>query len=113
MAQTIIQLLGTNATLTSGTLTIQLADLKDANNAVYLASPNTASPTKAVAAVLAYLTRITTGKSTDETAGIAAADFQTDKSFVNRNGIGQILQPFTINCYRADTNATFDPDDVI
>jgi hypothetical protein len=113
MAQTITQLLGTNATLASGVLTIQLSDLKDAAGIAYLATPNTATSSQVVAAVLTYLVRVTTGKSLDETAGVAAADFQSEKSFVSRNGVAQISQPFTINCYRTDTLTNFDPDDVI
>ena len=113
MAQTITELLGANATLSNGTVTIQLADLTDSNNNPYLASPSSATASQTVAAILAYLVRVTDGKSSDETAGIAAADFQNEKSFVTRGESSQIQQPFTINCYRPDNLSTFDPDDVI
>ncbi len=49
MAQTINDMLGINATLASGTLTLQVADFTDDSNTPYLASPTTATPHQVVA----------------------------------------------------------------
>lgn len=119
MAQTITELLGTNATLATGTLTIQLADLKDGNNAAYLATPSTATASQAVAALLAHLHRVTSPSLdangiaiVDKTDGIVSTTSFQPKTFEVRDNESQVRNEFTFLVYTVD-NSTFDPDDAI
>lgn len=119
MTQTITELLGTSAALSGGTLTVQLADLKDSNNAALLATPTSATASQAVAALLSHLHRVTTqavdGNGVaivDKTdAIVSSASFQP-KTFEVRDGESQIRNEFTFLVYTTDNN-TFDPDDAI
>jgi hypothetical protein len=53
MTQTLVQILGTNATATGSTITIDLADFKHANGTQMLDSPATASVAKKIATLIA------------------------------------------------------------
>jgi hypothetical protein len=72
MTQTLTDLLGTNATSSGTTVTIDLSDMKDANGVAYLASPGTASAAKKVAAILAGI-HVKTKASVDAN-GLTVAD---------------------------------------
>ena len=106
MAQTLTDLFGSSASLSGGVLSITLADFVKLND-------TTPSATQIAAAILEYWATSTTSLTDDNTAGIVAATFQPSKAFVTRNNVSQIEQGFTINTYRADTSASFDPDDII
>jgi hypothetical protein len=106
MAQSLTSLFGANASVSSGVLSITLADFTELDGS----SP---TATQIAAAILQYWATSTTSLTDDNTAGVVASSFQPSKTFVTRNNVSQIEQGFTINTYRADTTTSFDPDDVI
>lgn len=119
MTQSINDLLGTNASLTSGTLTLQLSDFTDAQDAPYLADVNSATAHMAVAALIAYLHRVTlpaldtSGNAiVDKTDAIVAVESFTPKTFEVRDGEAQIRTDFNFYVYTQDAS-TFDPDDTV
>ncbi len=119
MTQTINDMLGANASLSAGTLTIQLTDFTDDSNTAYLASPTTATAHQAVAALLAHLHRVTLppldgngSPIVDKTDAIVAVQSFTPKTFEVRDGEAQIRSDFNFYIYTQDAS-TFDPDDAV
>ena len=119
MTQSLTDLLGTNATSTSTTITITLADLKDANGNAYLADPSTATDDQKVAALLAAIhvnckpTLDTNGFAVeDKTMAIVAEESFSPKTFETREDVSQIKNEFVFSIYTSD-NTTFDPDNVV
>lgn len=112
MAQTLTDLFGASATQTGSQITLDFSDFASASG---LDDPTTASPTKLLAAYLIWLRDATQPAANDKTAGIAADEFQPDKSFVSRGETepeSQISIPVTFNLYALD-NTQFDADNVI
>ena len=109
MAQSLTDLFGASATQTGSTITIEFADFSD------LDDPTTATPSQLCAAYLLWLRETSKNAVNDKEAGIAADEFQPEKSFVQRGEtepVSQIAIPIQINLYAPDTTA-FDPDSVI
>ena len=112
MSQSLADLFGASATQTGATVTINFTDFATASG---LDDATTAAPSKLAAAYLVWLRETTKSKSNDKTAGVAADDFQPEKTFVSRGDTdpqSQIVTPVTINLYSID-NTTFDADNVI
>lgn len=108
MPQTLQELFGANATITSGTLSIKLSDFSSLD----AANP---SASKICAAFLLRLRDVTKASQNDATAGVVASDFEQAKTFVTRGtpAVAQEQHPLTFNLYRPDTSTALDPDDVI
>ena len=112
MPQSLNELFGVSATQAGATVTIDFTDFQSATG---LDDATTATPSQLAAAYLVWLRDTTKPKTNDKTAGVAADDFQPEKTFVSRGDtdpVSQIVTPVTINLYSTD-NTTFDPDNVI
>jgi hypothetical protein len=108
-ALTLTQCFGANATLTNGTLTIQLSDFPALNSA----NP---SASKIMAAIMLALKTTTATLREDSTVGIVSAiEYGNEKSFVQRGdpAVSQIQTALTFNLYTADSSTALDPDDVL
>ncbi len=119
MAQDLTNLFGQNADRTDNTITINLNDFVDKNGSPYLANPDTATPTQAATAWLAWLHHSTKEKLDsngqpiqDKTQAIVAQDNFTPKTYESRDGESQIRNNFDFAIYTIDTTG-FDPDNVI
>ena len=107
--QTLQQLLGPKATRSGVKVTFDLTDYAG----VGLTNATTASPTQAVSALLKYMVANLAKFADDPDAGIAAATYQQERSFVTRGNVRQIENPIGLSVYIADTTREFDPDAVI
>lgn len=119
MAQTLTELLGSNASLTTGTLSVSLSDLVDGSGNPLLDSPSSATATQAIAALLSHLHRTTKpatdtegNETVDETDAIVSTDSFTPKTFEVRNEATQIRHDFNFFVYTTDSTG-FDPDNVV
>lgn len=119
MAQTLTELLGSNASLTTGTLSVSLSDLVDGNGTPLLDSPSSATATQAVAAVLLHLHRVTKPELgtdgtevVDKTDAIVSTESFTPKTFEVREDETQIRHDFNFYVYTFDSTG-FDPDNVV
>ena len=109
MALSLQQAFGPSATQAGTKITIELTDFTNLNAA-------TATPSKALAALLLWQKANLAQFVDDPTVGVvSAADFGNTKTFITRGdpAVAQIQNSVTFNLYRSDTEATLDPDDVI
>ena len=109
MALTLQQAFGPSATQTGTKITIDLVDFSNLD-------AGTATPSKALAALLLWQKANLAQFADDPTVGVVSAvDFGTTKTFVTRGdpAVAQIQNSITLNLYRNDTEASLDPDDVI
>jgi hypothetical protein len=119
MTQTLIKILGTNATATGSTITIDLADFKHANGTQMLDTPATASVAKKIATLIAGIHQ--NAKAAKDANGVeivdktdvlvSAASFQP-KTFETRQDVAQIRNEFNFYLYTVDSTV-FDPDNAI
>ena len=109
MALTLQQAFGPSATQAGTKITFDLVDFPNLNAA-------TATPSKALAALLLWQKENLAQFADDPTVGVVgAADFGTIKTFITRGdpAVAQIQNAVTFNLYRPDTEAALDPDDVV
>jgi hypothetical protein len=119
MTQTLVSLLGTNATKSGTTISFDLGDLKDSAGNSFLVSPSTATPSQIGAALIAALHQNTKpAKDTagadivDKTNAIVASTSFSPKTFEVRQDVSQIKNEFVFNVYTVDATA-FDPDNAV
>jgi hypothetical protein len=108
---TLTEIFGSGATRTAGAVTIDFETLETTTG---LDDATTATPSQLGGALLRYWS-LQTAWGTDKDKGIAPGLAQTKQVITNRGGetVAQIARPITINCYEADNNATFDPDNIL
>lgn len=104
MAQTLVEILGTNATASGATITINLADFKHANGTQMLDSPSTASASQKIATLIAGIHQ--NAKPAKDANGVEIVD-KTDvlvsgesfspKTFEVRQEVPQIKNEFVFN----------------
>ena len=119
MTQTLIGLLGANATATGSTITIDLADFKFANGTQMLDTPATASVAKKIATLIAGIHQNSKPAKdangldvVDKTNAIVANESFAPKTFEVRQDVSQIKNEFVFSVYTVDSTA-FDPDNAI
>jgi hypothetical protein len=119
MTQTLVSLLGTNATKSGTVVSFDLNDLKDSGGVKFLAAPSTATPGQIGAAIIAALHENTKPAKdasgldiVDKTNAIVAATSFSPKTFEVRGDTSQIKNEFTFNVYTVDSTA-FDPDNAV
>jgi hypothetical protein len=119
MAQTLKDILGTNATSTGSTITIDLDDFKDASNIQMLDNPATATVAQKVATLIAGIHRRTKpAKDTngieviDKTNALVSSDSYSPKTFEVRQDTAQVKHEFIFGVYVVD-NTAFDPDNAV
>lgn len=119
MTQTLIKILGTNATATGSTITIDLADFKHQDGTQMLDSPATASVAKKIATLIAGIHQ--NAKAAKDASGIEIVDKTdvlvslesfTPKAFEVRQDTAQIKHEFNFSVYTVDST-NFDPDNAI
>lgn len=106
-ARTLLDLFGANASITSGVLSVTLADFTDVG--LDGASPD---PTDIAAAlVLKWKATQVDGSETDPTVGLVVQD--EFKSFLLRGDQSHLEYQYPVSLYIPDTTSTLDPDDVV
>ncbi|MGG6237229.1 hypothetical protein ACQ4N7_01210 [Nodosilinea sp. AN01ver1] len=105
-AATLSQVFGANASISSGTLTVSLADFTDVG-----LTPTSTSPTEILTAILLKLkaNTPTDAATNDKDWGITIGD--PFISVVRDNE--QLDTQYPVSIYRPFANPTLDPDDVI
>lgn len=119
MTQSLTDLLGTNATATGTTITIDLNDFVDGNGDPFLADATTASDQQKVACLINGIwnntkqaTDVDGNPIVDKTNAIVAGDSFQPKTFETREDETQIRNERILLIYSQDTSL-FDPDNVI
>jgi hypothetical protein len=119
MTQTLTQILGSSATSTGSTITIDLADFKHANGTQMLDNPTTASTAKKIATLIAGIhanakpTKDANGSEVvDKTDVLVSSDSFSPKTFEVRQDVSQIKNEFVFAVYTVDSTA-FDPDNAV
>jgi hypothetical protein len=119
MTQTLQDILGTNATATGSTITIDLADFKHDNGTQMLDNPATASASKKLATLIAGIhakakpAKDTSGlEITDKTNVLVSSDSFAPKTFEVRQDTAQIKNEFVFAVYTVDSTS-FDPDNAV
>jgi hypothetical protein len=119
MTQTLVSILGTNATKTGAIVSFDLNDLKDSAGLKFLASPTAATPGQIGAAIIAALHQNCTpakdasgNEIVDKTNVIVSATSFSPKTFEVRNDVSQIKNEFVFSVYTIDSTA-FDPDNAV
>jgi hypothetical protein len=119
MPQTLVNLLGTNATKTGTTVSFDLEQLKDAAGVKFLANATTATAAQIGAAIVAALHQNTKPAKdangadvVDATNAIVSATSFAPKTFEVRGTTSQIRNEFTFYVYTTDSTA-FDPDNAV
>ncbi|NJO98678.1 MAG: hypothetical protein HC764_23970 [Pleurocapsa sp. CRU_1_2] len=119
MAQTLIDILGTNATATGATITINLADFKHANGTQMLDNPATASASQKIATLISGIhqnakaaTDVNGTEIIDKTNVLVSSDSFSPKTFEVRQDTAQIKHEFVFAVYTVDSTA-FDPDNAV
>jgi hypothetical protein len=119
MPQALIEILGTNATSSGSTITIDLADFKHANGTQMLDNPSTASVAKKIATLIAGIhenckpLKDANGLDiVDKTDVLVSATSFSSKTFETRGDTAQIRNEFNFYVYTVDSTS-FDPDNAI
>jgi hypothetical protein len=119
MTQTLVQILGTNATATGTTITIDLADFKHVNGTQMLDNPATASTAKKIATLIAGIhqnakpAKDASGiEIVDKTDALVSSESFSPKTFEVRQDVSQIKNEFVFSVYTVDSTA-FDPDNAV
>jgi hypothetical protein len=119
MTQTLQNILGTNATATGSTITIDLADFKHANGTQMLDAPSTASAAKKIATLIAGIHKNAMSAKdangveiVDSTNSLVSGESFAPKTFEVRQNVSQIKNEFVFSVYTVDSTA-FDPDNAI
>jgi hypothetical protein len=119
MAQTLIEILGTNATSSGATITINLADFKHANGTQMLNDPSTATASQKIATLIAGIhqnskpTKDANGSDiVDKTDVLVSTASFSPKTFETRQDTAQIRNEFNFYVYTVDSTS-FDPDNAI
>jgi hypothetical protein len=119
MTQTLVSLLGTNATKSGTVISFDLEDLKDSTGVKFLATPSTATPSQIGAAIVAALhqntkpTKDASGVNiVDKTNAIVSSASFSPKTFEVRQDVSQIKNEFVFSVYTVDSTA-FDPDNAV
>jgi hypothetical protein len=119
MTQTLKDILGTNATSTGSTITIDLADFKHANGTQMLDNPATANASQKIATLIAGIHA--KAKPAKDSSGIEIVDKTnvlvstvsfSPKTFEVRQDVSQIKNEFVFSLYTVDSTS-FDPDNAI
>jgi hypothetical protein len=119
MPQTLISILGANATSSGATITINLADFKHQDGTQMLDNPSTASTAKKIATLIAGIhenckpLKDANGLDiVDKTNALVSAISYQPKTFEVRQDVSQIKNEFIFNVYTVDATS-FDPDNAI
>ena len=119
MTQTLTDLLGTNATATGTTITIDLNDFVDGNSNPLLADATTATDEQKVACLIHGIwlnakPALDTNNNpiVNKTNGVVSIDSFQEKTFETREDETQIRHERIFALYSTDTTA-FDPDTVV
>jgi hypothetical protein len=119
MTQTLQDILGTNATATGSTITIDLVDFKHADGTQMLDAPATASASRKIATLIAGIhLKAKPAKDTggveiiDKTNVLVSSDSFSPKTFEVRENTSQIKNEFVFAVYTTDSTA-FDPDNAV
>lgn len=118
MTQSLVDLLGTNATATGTTITIDLNDFTDTNGDPLLANASTATDQQKIACLIDGIwtnarqaTDADGNPIVDKTDAIVAGESFQIKTFETREDEAQIRNERILLIYTQDANS-FDPDDV-
>lgn len=119
MTQTLTDILGSSATSTGSTITIDLADFKHANGTQMLDNPATATASKKIATLIAGIhlrakpaKDVNGAEITDKTNVLVSSDSFSPKTFEVRQDVSQIKNEFVFSLYTIDSTA-FDPDNAV
>ena len=119
MAQSLTELLGTNATASGTTITIDLNDFTDSNSNPLLADAANASDQQKVACLITGIWQNTLPETdtngtaiVDKTDGIVAQESFQPKTFETREDETQIRNERNFAIYTIDSTV-FDPDNVV
>lgn len=119
MTQTLTEILGSNATSSGATITINLADFKHANGTQMLDNPSTASDSKKIATLIAGIhqnakaAKDTNGNDiVDKTNVLVSTTSFSPKTFETRQDTAQIRNDFSFYVYTVDSTS-FDPDNAV
>jgi hypothetical protein len=102
-------LFGTSATVTAGTLEIDLTELATTHG--FDGAIGTITPGQIFAMILMQAKTNTADKTTDPTYGVTVETGYDSLSV--RGTASHIASGFTVNVYSPNPNATLDPDSVI
>lgn len=119
MAQSLTDILGSSAAVSSGILSITLSELVDENDVQLLDTPLTANDNQIVAALIKNMhvktTPATDGSGNtivDKTDATVAQTSFSPKTFEVRDDETQIKNEFIFAVYTTDST-TFDPDNAV
>ena len=119
MAQSLTNILGTNATASGNTITIDLSDFKYPNGTQMLDNPAEASDAQKIATIIAGIHQ--NSKPTvdangtevvNKTNAIVSSESFSPKTFEVREDEAQIKHEFVFSIYTVDSTA-FDPDNAV
>lgn len=119
MTQSLIDILGTNATSSGNTVTIDLTDFVNKNGVQMLDDPTTATDSQKIATLLSGIHLNSKPKLdadglevVDKTDTIVSSDSFSPKTFEVRQDESQIKNEFVFAVYTIDSTA-FDPDNAV